>query len=289
MLSVLDGRPRVINALVAFALLSMHTKLHLVNAVAEAEDGHVGALHSRHDLISLAIVLLTLVKCGNRHKVSELLCRLEVSESDSLVHLMIEGYAVECLFEVPADQLIVHEGFPRQEIEVLLKAFTDEMVIKVAEELCLALLQLALQKGKHAPRDANERVVLLIIKVLLRDKRHNRLDRIQVVLVLETILGVTGDVYAIQFAKLFLQLQIRHRVVNRHNASATSLQEFGMRGLEVALESQIKVIVPLARQGLRQDTNDWLVVLCTCMMALVLQNFLSLMAAKMRQTLTFYT
>lgn len=45
-LGVLNSSSRVVNSLVTLALCGMNTELHLVDAVAETKDRHVGALNS---------------------------------------------------------------------------------------------------------------------------------------------------------------------------------------------------------------------------------------------------
>ena len=162
------------------------------------------------------------------------------------------------------------------------------MALKVTEELGLTLLQLALKQGEHAPGHGSQRVVLIILQILVRGERHDSLDRIQVVLVQEAFLGVARDVDAAETAKLSQKFLPTHRVVDGNNAGTSGLKELSMRGLEVALVSQFEVIVPLAWQGLRQDTDDGLVVNSTSMVTLVLQDLLTLVTAQMGQTFTFY-
>ena len=101
---------------------------------------------------------------------SELLRCLEITKGDTFVHLMVERDFIERLLKVPPDQLIVHEGLSRQEIEVLLQALADEVALEAAEEFRSALLELALEEGEHAPGDGDEREVLLFLEVLLADE-----------------------------------------------------------------------------------------------------------------------
>ena len=169
-----------------------------------------------------------MVESGHGHKVSKLLRRREVTQCDAFVHLMVESDIVKSLFEVPADQFIIDESFPRQEIEILLEALTNKVALKASEELSLALLQLALKQGEHAPRYSSEWVVLVIFKVLVRCECHDGLDHIQVLLVLKALLGITRNVDATETVKLLQKFLFTHSVIDRNNTSTASLEEISM-------------------------------------------------------------
>ena len=101
----------------------MEPELDLIDAVREAEDGEVGTLNSRYNLIALCCALAMIVG-GNGDEVAQLLGCAEVIKCDALVHLVVELNLVEGLLEVPTVQLIVEEGFLGQEMQVLLECFT---------------------------------------------------------------------------------------------------------------------------------------------------------------------
>lgn len=119
-LCVFNGAPRVVDASVTLAGLGMHAELNLVDAVAEAEDGHVCTLDCGDYFVHLALVLSALIVGGNGHEVSELLGGFKVRESDALVHLVEKADFVEGLLEVPPVHLVVHESLLGQEMQVLL-------------------------------------------------------------------------------------------------------------------------------------------------------------------------
>ena len=56
-----------------------------------------------------------------------------------------------------------------------------------------------------------------------------------------------------------------------------------MRGLEVALEGKLKIIVPFRRYWLSEHTEDRLIVLRTDMVTQILQHWFTLVAEMLRK------
>ena len=56
-----------------------------------------------------------------------------------------------------------------------------------------------------------------------------------------------------------------------------------MRGLEIALEGKLKIIVPFRRNRLSEHTEDRLIVLRTDMVTQILQHWLALVAQVLRK------
>ena len=88
----------------------MESKLDLINSVRESENGEVGTLNRRHNLVAL-LSALTLIVGGDWDEVAQLLGSAEVIKCDTLVHLVVKLNLVESLFEVPSVQFIVDESF----------------------------------------------------------------------------------------------------------------------------------------------------------------------------------
>ena len=88
----------------------MEPELDLIDAVREAEDGEVGTLNRRDNLVAL-LSSLTLIVGGDWDEVAQLLGSAEVIKCDALVHFVVKLNLVESLFEVPSVQFIVDESF----------------------------------------------------------------------------------------------------------------------------------------------------------------------------------
>lgn len=145
MLCVLDRRSRLIDTLVGLVFLGVEAELDLVDAVAEAEDREVCTFDCGDSFTKLAIFLLSLIVCGDRNELSELLSCFEVFKSNSFIHLMVESDLVQGLFQFPAAQTIVDEGLFGQEMQVLLKRLANKVAVEATEDGFL--LGLALQQG----------------------------------------------------------------------------------------------------------------------------------------------
>ena len=170
----------------------MESELHFVEAVGEAEDGEVGALDHRDGLIALAIIFLALIVGCDRDEMSELLCGQEVLQQNALIHLMVESDLVEGLLEVPPQQLVINERLLRQEMQVLLERFSDEVLAQRLEETHLR--GLALEECEHAPGDTDNREVLVILTVMLGRPLQDLMHLGQVLPVFEALFSVPGDV-----------------------------------------------------------------------------------------------
>lgn len=83
MLCVVNRQLRVVHQVLTFSVRCMETKLLLVDAVGEAEEGVVRALHHAHNLSKTAIIFVTLVISRHRHEVFQLLSVDEGVESDA--------------------------------------------------------------------------------------------------------------------------------------------------------------------------------------------------------------
>ena len=277
-----NGAPRVVDASVTLAGLGMHAELNLVDAVAEAEDGHVCTLDRGDYFVHLALVLSALIVGGDRHEVSELLGGFKVGEPDALVHLVEKADFVEGLLEVPPVHLVVHEALLGQEMQVLLERLADQVALQTAEDGPLG--SLALQKCQHAPGDAHHGEVLLRVEVLLRGELQDVLNCRQVLVILVALLGVARDVDAVQTRQLSQQVLARLGEVHGHYAGAASLEEVGMGRLEEALEGQLDVRVPLVWQRLREDSKNGLVGLGAQVVPSVLEHRRALVAAQMERS-----
>ena len=106
----------------------MEPELHFVEAVREAEEGEVGAFDRGDGLVALAIILLALIVGCDWDEMSELLGGQKVLQQNALIHLMVESDLVEGLLEVPTQQLVINECLFRQEMQVLLEWFSDEVL-----------------------------------------------------------------------------------------------------------------------------------------------------------------
>lgn len=96
---------------------------------------------------------------------SELLRSEEIFQIDALVHLMVESDFIESFLEVPAQKLVIDERFLGQEMQVLLERLSDKVWAERLEQAILG--GLALEKGKHAPRDANDWEMFVVFTVVL--------------------------------------------------------------------------------------------------------------------------
>ena len=88
----------------------MEPKLDLINSVRESENGEVGTLNRRDNLVAL-LSALTLIVGGDWDEVAQLLSSAEVIKCDALVHLVVKLNLVKSLFEVPSVQFIIDESF----------------------------------------------------------------------------------------------------------------------------------------------------------------------------------
>ena len=134
MLCVLDRLTRVVNVVVAFALSCVEAKLDFVDAVSEAKEGEVSAFDCRHKLLILIVDFASLVEGGYRDEVSELLSSSELSQSDALVHLLVERDTIKCLLQVKAVNLVIHECLLGKQKEVLLESFADLVSLEALEK-----------------------------------------------------------------------------------------------------------------------------------------------------------
>ena len=247
-LGVMDGGTRVVHSLVTFTVGRMHAELDLVDAVGEAEDWEVSSLDSRDSLISLGVNRSSLVVSGNWDEVSELLGGAEVIQLHAFIELVVEGDLIKGLLQVPSTHLIIHEGLLWQQMQVLLKRFTDEVSLQSLEDG--ELRGLTLEEGKHAPRDTDDWEVLLFIQVLVRGESQDVPHGLQVLLTLKALFGITRDVYAIDTGELSPELAARQIEVQRNNSCATCLKELGVRCFKEALVCCLQVPVPLVWQWL---------------------------------------
>ena len=79
----------------------MEPKLDLINSVRESENGEVGTLNRRDNLVAL-LSALTLIVGGDWDEMSELLSSQEVLQKDALIHFMVESDLIERFLEVPS-------------------------------------------------------------------------------------------------------------------------------------------------------------------------------------------
>ena len=133
---------------------------------------------------------------------SELLGRHEVFERDALVHLMVERDLVKGLLEFETDHFVVEECLLWQEMQVLLKRLSNQMVLKATKEgkLC----GLGFQHGEHTPGDSHDWEVRIVLEVVVAGPAHNPSNTRQVLLVFVALLSITWDVNTVEACKLQL-------------------------------------------------------------------------------------
>lgn len=105
---------------------------------------------------------------------------------------MIESDLIESLLKVPSQEFIVYKCLLGQEMQVLLKWLTNELVAQLLEERILC--RLTLQEGEHTPRNSYNREVLVILTVVLRRPLQDAVHLSQVLLVSETLLCVSWNI-----------------------------------------------------------------------------------------------
>ena len=77
-------------------------------------------------------------------------------------------------------------------MQVLLEWLSDEVLTQWLEETLLR--SLALEKSEHAPRDTNDREVLVLVAIVLRSPFQDVMHLSQVLIVFEALFGVAGNV-----------------------------------------------------------------------------------------------
>lgn len=172
---------------------------------------------------------------------------------------MVESDLVESFFEVKAVELIVHVRFFWQEMQVHLKSFANQMVIKIGENRSLGIL--TTKHSEHAVGDADNREMLVILQVVRASPFKDATYLSQVLLIFNAILGVSWDINTIDTGKLFLKSFLVQGEVNGDNTGSCRLQEINMGTLKETGIGKLEVVSPLIRDGLCEHTEDWLIVL----------------------------
>ena len=170
-------------------------------------------------------------------------------------------------------------------MQVLLEGLSDEVLTQRLEEAHLR--GLALKESKHAPRNADDREMLVILSVVLGWPFQDVVHLSQVLAVFKALFSVAWNINSWDALELSLQHGLVHAIVNGHDSSPSSLQEICVWRLKETVVCRW-LVDPVFWQRLRQNTNDRLIGLRADMMSLVSQDWLAQVAAQVVQPVAIY-